>query len=143
MTRISELYLLVIGTIALSFIGIGAIVYISYVRPTADNMQLDVMICGFLAPTIFTFANFVKGYQIQTKQEQNSQGIADIKKSTDGMTTQLVDSATTVATLTAQVAASKTAADLAAITATNTAIALAAKVDSTKEAVVENGTHSH
>lgn len=127
MSKTNELYLLVIGTIVLCFIGIAAIAYISYIRPNADNMQIYVMILGFLAPTILTFGNFVKGYQIQTAQVQNAQGIADIKKNTNGMTTQLVNNAATVATLTEKVESANKAAEVAAQVAINTAVALAAK----------------
>jgi len=127
MSKTSELYLLVIGTILLSFIGVAALAYISYIRPNVDNTQLNVMICGFLAPTIFTFANWVKGYQIQTAQIQNTEAIAEIKKNTNGMTTQLVSNAATVATLTEKVESANKAADVAAQVAINTAVALAAK----------------
>jgi hypothetical protein len=124
MTKIGELYALIFGVLVLSFIGVATIGYISYIRPTTDNTQIYVMVCGFLAPTIFTFANLLKSYQ-------NAKEIGEIKTNTNGMTTQLVNSAAKVATLTEKVEGANKAAEVAKQTAVDTAVALAAKTVTT------------
>lgn len=138
MSKTSELYLVVIGTVILSFIGVAALAYISYIRPLADNTQLNVMICGFLAPTILVYANWVKGYQIQTSQARNTEAIAEIKKNTNGLTTQAVNNAATIATLTEKVESANKASSVAAQVAVNTAVALAAKTANSIPALKED-----
>ena len=116
-----ELSILIMATVILSALGITAIMFISYIRPNADNLSVDTMILGFLAPNIFAFMGFLIYYQngknvdaLTVSSAENKQVLNDLKTSTDGMTHQLVKTSSENATLIERAAGDKTATAVAA-----------------------------
>jgi hypothetical protein len=129
-----ELLLLIMATVTLSALGITAIMFISYIRPTADNMTLNTMIIGFLAPTIFSFMSFLKTTQtgksidnLTVCNTENRHAIDDLKASAEVINTKLVETSAASAN-----SFQKAASDRATIAVTAAVIAAAAVAAGTK-----------
>lgn len=132
-----DLYILIRATVTLSAMGIAAIAFISYIRPASDNLSLDTMILGFLAPTIFAFMAFLKTSQtgrsvdnLTVSNAENKQAIDELKTSTNGITDQLVKTSSDNATLIERAAGDRTTTAVAA------ALVAAAAVSATNMAAV-------
>lgn len=123
----NEVSLIVVAITVLSTIGLFAILGISYLRPAVDNLTIDGLILGFLSTIFVQFIAYMKAREAVASSAQNRVAIEEVKKNTNGMTTQLVNSAATVATLTEKVESANKAAEVAAKVAVDTALALASK----------------
>ena len=122
-----EISVIVVAATVLVAIGVAAILGISYLRPSVDNMTLDGLVLGFVSTIFIQFLGYLKSREAVASSAENRKAIEEVKKNTNGMTTQLVNSAATVATLTEKVESANKAAVVAAQVAVNTAVALAAK----------------
>ena len=130
----NEISMIVVAATVLVAIALFAILGISYLRPTTDNMTLDGLVLGFVSTIFVQFMGYMKGREAVAKSTEavassveNRKAIEEVKKNTNGMTTQLVNNAVTVATLTEKVESANKAAEVAAQVAVNTAVALATK----------------
>jgi hypothetical protein len=133
----NEISVIVVAATVLGAIGVAAILGISYLRPMVDNMTLDGLVLGFVSTIFIQFLGYLKSREAVASSAENRKAIEEVKKNTNGMTTQLVANATTVATLTEKIESANKAADVAKQTAVDTAVALAAKTATMAAVIVD------
>ena len=120
----------------LTTLGLVAMTLIMIYRPQTNAIELGVM-AGVITQIILAVVSVIKGFQNSADikanaehQQEIGKNVKEMKVSVDGNIKNLVEQSTAVASLTEQLAATKSAAEVAAQTAANTAEALAKKIDS-------------